>query len=65
MMDLNLWEFILRSVKTGLISASAPGAGWWLHDTDHPALEPSTEALSGIPDFSRTSDGNPAGPQFV
>ncbi len=57
---LNRREFIRRSVKAGLVSASALGVGWWLHDTDPPALEPSTAALSGIPDFSKTSDGGPA-----
>ena len=60
MTDLNRREFIHRSVKAGLASASALGVGWWLHDKDPPALEPSTEALSGIPDFSRTPDDGPA-----
>ena len=60
MTDLNRREFIRRSVRAGLVSASALGVGWWLHDTDPPVLEPSTEALSGIPDFSKTSDGGPA-----
>lgn len=60
MTDLNRREFIHRSVKAGLVSASALGAGWWLHDTDPPVLEPSTQALRGIPDFSKTSDGSPA-----
>jgi uncharacterized protein (DUF362 family) len=59
MTGLNRREFIHRSVKAGLISASALGMGWWLHDTDPPALEPSTKALSGIPDFSKPSDGRP------
>ena len=59
MTDLNRREFIHRSVKAGLVSASALGAGWWLHDTDPPVLEPSTEAVSGIPDFSKPSDGGP------
>lgn len=60
MTDLNRREFIHRSVKAGLASASALGVGWWLHDRDPPALAPSTEALSGIPDFSRSPDGGPA-----
>ena len=60
MTGLNRREFIRRSVKAGLVSASALGVGWLLHDTSPPALEPSTEALSGIPDFSITSDGGPA-----
>jgi len=60
MTGLNRREFIHRSVKAGLVSASALGVGWWLHDTDPPALEPSTAALSGIPDFSKTSDDGPA-----
>ncbi len=57
MTGLNRREFIQRSVKAGLVSASALGVGWWRHATDPPALEPSTEALSGIPDFSKPSDG--------
>jgi uncharacterized protein (DUF362 family) len=60
MTDLNRREFIHRSVKAGLVSASALGVGWWLHDREPPALEPATEALSGIPDFSRSPDGGPA-----
>ena len=60
MTDLNRREFIHRSVKAGLVSAAALGTGWWLHNTDPPALEPSTEALSGIPDFSKAPDGGPA-----
>lgn len=60
MTDLNRREFIHRSVKAGLVSASALGVGWWRHDREPPALEPSTEALSGIPDFSRTPNGGPA-----
>ena len=60
MTGLNRREFIHRSVKAGLDSASALGVGWWLQDTDPPALEPSTGALSGIPDFSKTSYGGPA-----
>ncbi len=59
MTALNRREFIHRSVKAGLVSASALGAGWWLHDTKPPALEPSTVALSGIPDFSKTSNEGP------
>ncbi|MCG8617162.1 MAG: DUF362 domain-containing protein [Desulfobacterales bacterium] len=57
---LNRREFIQRSVKAGLVSASALGAGWWLHDATPPALEPATRALSGLPDFSRPYDGRPA-----
>jgi uncharacterized protein (DUF362 family) len=60
MTDLNRREFIQRSVKAGLVSASALGMGWWLHDTAPPALEPAITALSGIPDFSKISDEQPA-----
>jgi len=60
MTGLNRREFIHRSLKAGLISASALGMSWWLHDTDPPALEPSVESLSGIPHFSKSSDGGPA-----
>ena len=60
MTDLNRREFIHRSVRTGLASASVLGVGWWLHDRDPPALEPSTKALSGIPDFSKPRDKDPA-----
>jgi len=60
MTDLNRREFIHRSVRTGLASASVLGVGWWLHDRNPPALEPSTEALSGIPDFSKPNDKDPA-----
>jgi len=60
MTDLNRREFIHRSVKAGLVSASALGVGWWRHDRDPPLLEPSTEALSGIPDFSKPRDEDPA-----
>jgi len=60
MTGLNRREFIHRSVKAGLVSASALGLGWWLHGTEPPALEPSTKALSGLPDFSRKPDGGPA-----
>ncbi len=60
MTKLNRREFIHRSIKAGLVSASALGGGWWLHQTAPPALEPSTEALSGIPDFSNPSDEKPA-----
>jgi uncharacterized protein (DUF362 family) len=60
MTKLNRREFIHRSVKAGLVSASALGAGWWLHDTNAPSLEPSVKALSGLPDFSKTFDDGPA-----
>lgn len=60
MTDLNRREFIHRSVKAGAVSASALGLGWWLHDTDPPALEPSIKALDGIPDFSIKTAENPA-----
>lgn len=60
MTSLNRREFIQRSVKAGLVSASALGAGWWLHDTAPPALEPSAQALSGIPDFAIPAQGGPA-----
>ncbi|HCY88544.1 MAG TPA: Tat pathway signal protein [Desulfobacteraceae bacterium] len=60
MTGINRREFIQRSVKAGLVSASALGAGWWLHDTAPPALEPSARALAGLPDFSRPYDGRPA-----
>lgn len=60
MTDLNRREFIHRSVKAGVISASMLGTGWFLHETHPPALEPSTKALSGIPDFSKTSAKGPA-----
>ena len=60
MTDLNRREFIQRSVKAGLVSASALGAGWWLHDTRPPALEPSAETLGGLPDFSIPPDHGPA-----
>jgi len=60
MTDLNRREFIHRSVKAGLVSVSALGVGWWLHDSDPPVLEPSAEALSGIPDFAKASEGGPA-----
>lgn len=59
-MDLNRREFINRSVKAGLVSASTLGLGWWLHKTAPPPLEPVTKALSGIPDFSKTIDEAPA-----
>ena len=59
MTGLNRREFIQRSVKAGLVSAAALGVGWWRHATDPPALEPSTAALSGIPDFTLTADGGP------
>ena len=60
MTGLNRRAFIRRSVKAGMVSASALVAGWWLHDTNRAALEPSTEALSGIPDFSKRSHTGPA-----
>lgn len=60
MTDLDRREFIHRSVKAGLVSASVLGGGWWLHHTSPPALEPAAQALSGIPDFSRPSQGLPA-----
>jgi uncharacterized protein (DUF362 family) len=60
MTKLNRREFIHRSVKAGLVSALALGAGWWLHDTNAPSLEPSVKALSGLPDFSKTFDDGPA-----
>ncbi len=60
MTGLNRREFIHRSVKAGLVSASVLGAGWFLHDTNPPALEPSMKSLSGIPDFSKTSVTGPS-----
>ncbi|MCG8688781.1 MAG: DUF362 domain-containing protein, partial [Desulfobacterales bacterium] len=60
MTDLNRREFINRSVKAGLVSASVLGTGWWLHDTAPPALEPVASSLSGIPDFSGASREGPA-----
>ena len=60
MANLNRREFIQRSVKAGLISTSALGAGWWLRDTTPPELEPSARALDGIPDFSRSPDDGPS-----
>ena len=60
MTDLNRREFIHRSVKAGLASTSVLGAGWWLHDMRPPALEPSKQTLSGIPDFSKSSGEGPS-----
>ena len=60
MTDLNRREFINRSVKAGLVSASVLGTGWWLHDTAPPALEPVASSLSGIPDFSGVSREGPS-----
>ncbi|VEN75261.1 Tat pathway signal sequence domain-containing protein [Candidatus Desulfarcum epimagneticum] len=60
MTDINRREFIRRSVKAGLVSASALVAGWGLRDTNPPALEPATEALGGIPDFSKAPGAGPA-----
>ncbi len=60
MTNLNRREFIQRSVKAGLVSATALGGGWWLHRADPPPLEPSVKALSSLPDFSRPHDQGPA-----
>lgn len=60
MTDLNRREFIHRTVKAGLFSAGTLGAGWWLHDTRPPALEPLAQALPGIPDFSSAMGEGPA-----
>lgn len=59
-LNLNRRQFIHRSVKAGLVSASILGGGWWLHDTKPPALEVAAKALSGIPDFSIPSGDGPA-----
>ncbi len=59
MTGLNRREFIHRSFKAGLISASALGVGWWLHTGEPPAFEPVTETLNSIPDFYKPSDAGP------
>lgn len=60
MTNLNRREFIHRSIKAGLVSASVLGAGWYLHETAPPPFEPDTEVLSGIPDFSKISGAGPS-----